>query len=70
MWTDGEAGGRVGDRRPPVRAVRVTATDLEYDEEKKKLTFADGTVMLADGTEMPVANGHLAADRACPRRGR
>jgi dipeptide/tripeptide permease len=41
--------------------VKVTATDWSYDDEKKKLNFATGTVRLADGTELLVNNGHLTA---------
>ncbi len=41
--------------------VKVAATDWAYDEGKRQLTFASGTVRLADGTELAVANGHLVA---------
>lgn len=41
--------------------VRLTATDFTYDKDKKKLTFANGKVVLTDGTEIPVAKGHVAA---------
>jgi hypothetical protein len=40
--------------------VRVSATDFEYDPEKKKLSFANGKILLSDGRELVVANGHLA----------
>jgi POT family proton-dependent oligopeptide transporter len=53
--------------------VKVTASDWAYDEAKKRLTFAAGTIRLADGTEAAVTNGHLAAaalpDRAGGERG-
>ncbi|WP_315854211.1 POT-type proton-dependent oligopeptide transporter [Gemmata palustris] len=39
--------------------VRVSATDFEYDGEKKKLSFASGKVLLKDGKELTVTNGHL-----------
>lgn len=39
--------------------VRVTAADFKYDEEKEKLTFTSGRVILANGTEVPVVKGHL-----------
>jgi POT family proton-dependent oligopeptide transporter len=41
--------------------VKITATDWSYDGEKKKLTFATGTVRLSDGQEVAVAGGHLVA---------
>lgn len=41
--------------------VKVTAADWKYDEGKKRLTFAAGTVRLGDGRELAVANGHLTA---------
>jgi POT family proton-dependent oligopeptide transporter len=39
---------------------RVWASDFEYDKEKKKLNFTTGKIILSDGREVPVANGHLA----------
>ncbi len=41
--------------------VKVTAADWSYDKDKKKQTFAAGTVRLADGTELVVTGGHLVA---------
>ena len=40
--------------------VRVSATDFEWDKEKKKLNFKTGSVTLSNGQATPVANGHLA----------
>lgn len=40
--------------------VRVSATDFEWDKEKKKLNFTTGGVTLSSGQATPVANGHLA----------
>ncbi|MFO0797919.1 MAG: MFS transporter [Gemmataceae bacterium] len=42
--------------------VKVTAADWAYDEGKKRLTFAAGTVRLADGKELLVTGGHLVAE--------
>ncbi|QDU23169.1 POT-type proton-dependent oligopeptide transporter [Urbifossiella limnaea] len=42
--------------------VKVTAADWAYDEGKKRLTFASGTVRLADGKELLVTGGHLVAE--------
>ena len=41
--------------------VKLSATDWEYDQGKKKLTFATGKLILANGQEVPVAAGHLSA---------
>lgn len=41
--------------------VNVTASDWTYDAEKKKQTFAAGTIRLSDGTELMVTGGHLTA---------
>ncbi|WP_439620715.1 POT-type proton-dependent oligopeptide transporter [Gemmata sp.] len=41
--------------------VQIAASDWEYDKEKKKLSFAAGTVSLKGGSELPVAKGHLPA---------
>jgi POT family proton-dependent oligopeptide transporter len=42
--------------------VKVTSSDWNYDGEKKKLTFASGTVRLSDGREVAVTGGHLATE--------
>jgi len=39
--------------------VRVVGDGFKWDEEKKKLFFKSGRVILADGTEIPVAKGHF-----------
>jgi POT family proton-dependent oligopeptide transporter len=39
--------------------VTFTATDWAYDAEKKKVTFASGSVTLADGSTLTVKDGHL-----------
>jgi POT family proton-dependent oligopeptide transporter len=41
--------------------VKVVAGDWAYDAEKKKLTFADGKLVLADGKGVAVANGHVGS---------
>jgi solute carrier family 15 oligopeptide transporter 1 len=46
--------------------VRVSATDFNYDKEKKKLTFASGKIVLSDGSELPISKGHLPTT-ALPR---
>lgn len=38
--------------------VQVNANDWKYDEEKKKLTFRNGTIRLADGKEIKILEGH------------
>lgn len=40
--------------------VRVSATDFSYDGEKKKLNFATGKIILKDGREIPITDGHIA----------
>ncbi len=39
--------------------VRIVATDFAYDPEKKKLTFASGKVVMTNGKDAVVKNGHL-----------
>jgi dipeptide/tripeptide permease len=39
--------------------VRIAATDFEYDKDKKKLNFANGKILLKNGTELEVKDGHL-----------
>lgn len=39
--------------------VRVSATDFEYDADKKKLSFAMGKVLLKDGAQLTITDGHL-----------
>jgi POT family proton-dependent oligopeptide transporter len=39
--------------------VPVWASDFSFDEKKRKLTFANGKVLLKDGKELTIANGHL-----------
>src|SRR5262249_55932867 len=43
---------------------RVSSADFEYDAEKKKLSFTNGKIILADGHEVPVKDGHLAVSAA------
>lgn len=40
--------------------VPVSATDFEFDDKKKKLNFANGKVLLKDGKELTITNGHIA----------
>jgi len=40
--------------------VRVAGTDFAYDKEKKKLNLGSGKVLLSDGTEVAITNGHFA----------
>jgi len=39
--------------------VQIVASDWEWDNEKKKLSFANGKLVLKDGSELPFAKGHL-----------
>ncbi len=39
--------------------VRVKGADWQFDPDKKKQTFASGTIVLEDGREIAIANGHL-----------
>jgi POT family proton-dependent oligopeptide transporter len=39
--------------------VTITGTDWSYDKEKKKLTFANGSLKLADGRTVELGNGHM-----------
>lgn len=43
------------------KGVQVSATDFDYDTDKKKLSFANGKLILADGKEVQVKDGHLLA---------
>ena len=40
--------------------VQLRATDFAYDSGKERLVFSSGKVLLADATEIPITNGHLA----------
>ena len=41
--------------------VKVLAKDWEYDADKKKLSFADGSIVLSDGQRIAVKQGHIDA---------
>ena len=43
--------------------VSVSSTDFNYDEEKKKINFVNGTVQLKDGAKLEVKNGHLVTSK-------
>ncbi len=49
--------------------VPVTATDFEFDDKKKKLNFANGTVKLTNGTVLTVKNGHLVTTSSDDKAG-
>jgi len=38
--------------------VKISATDWAYDKDKKKLTFAEGAVVLNSGRAMKISQGH------------
>lgn len=38
--------------------LKINATDWNYDKEKKKLTFAEGSVILSSGQVIKVSQGH------------
>lgn len=48
--------------------VRVLAKDWKYDANKKKLSFADGSIALADGRSIPVSAGHIDAGALQPEQ--
>ena len=49
--------------------VPVSATDFEFDEKKKKLNFANGKVLLKDGKELTIANGHVVTSGMTDAKG-
>jgi solute carrier family 15 oligopeptide transporter 1 len=58
MWEGGKLEDASGSTTIGT-GVRVNASDFAYDKEKKKLTFTSGNVILSDGSELPIAKGHL-----------
>ena len=58
MWADGKVED-VSGAATIGTGVRVTGTDFAYEKEKKKLFFRSGTLVLADGTALPISGGHL-----------
>lgn len=43
---------------------RLTATDWEYDKDKKKGEFTNGVVAFKDGTRLVIANGRIDFDKS------
>jgi solute carrier family 15 (oligopeptide transporter), member 1 len=43
-------------------AVRISASDWEYDKAKKKLQFVSGSIILGNGQTIAVAKGHIASN--------
>jgi len=39
--------------------VRLAAADWEYDSDKKKLAFTNGTLVMSDGRRVDIKSGHL-----------